>query len=326
MIKSETIQDMIIRDILSSKSFDFNGIVYHYTSPQGMLGIIQPEGKATLWFTRFDSLNDTYERLDIYNVLARYAAIRYRMKRISEEFRQLLCEIAEKKEKKLAFFSYIGKEISFQNTDGSVIKTNRYFGRSEEDTYICSFSRNSDSLPMWNYYSKSQHYEGYSIGVDCGRWCDKSQNNAELPLKFYSVVYSGGEKYQIFDDTLLKWDEIYQGAKSEDRESIREHIASMMSDMQYIFKDEHFQHEQEVRAVLHVPKDVEIPNSLEIRYRNSKGYIVPYVEYELPQGIIKSVTVAPLLEKELAKKNVQEMLKSRGYSCDVYSSEVPIRF
>lgn len=326
MFESDTIHEMIIRDVILSRDFDFNGIAYHYTSPEGLLGIIRPEGKATLWFTRFDSLNDTHERLDVYAVLARYVDIRYRMKKISGEFRQLLCEIAEKKEKKPTFFSYIGKEISFQDTDGSVIKTKNHCRSSSEDTYICSFSKNRDSLPMWNYYSKCQHYEGYSISIDCGGWRYKVQHNAGFKLNFCSVVYSKDEKYQIFDDTLLKWDEIYQGAKSEDRESIREHIANMMSDMQYIFKDEHFQHEQEVRAILQVPKDVEIPNSLEIQYRNSNGYIVPYVEYELPQGIIKSVTVAPLLEKELAKKNVQEMVKSRGYSCNVYSSEVPIRF
>lgn len=108
----------------------------------------------------------------------------------------------------------------------------------------------------------------------------------------------------MFDDTILKWDIVYQGAKSEGQERIWNYIAESISDMQYIFKDEHFQHEQEVRAILQIPKDTEIPYLLKIQYRNSNGYIVPYIEFELRENVNRSVTIAPLLEKELAKNNV----------------------
>ena len=43
--------------------------VYHYTSPDGMLGILHPGGKAKLWFTRYDSLNDINERKEIVSFL-----------------------------------------------------------------------------------------------------------------------------------------------------------------------------------------------------------------------------------------------------------------
>ena len=48
-------------------------IVYHYTSPEGFLNILHGSNNNTnLWFTRYDSLNDTSERKDIFEYLCDY--------------------------------------------------------------------------------------------------------------------------------------------------------------------------------------------------------------------------------------------------------------
>jgi len=109
-------------------------------------------------------------------------------------------------------------------------------------------------------------------------------------------------------------------------EDIKRDLSLSIAELQFCFKDEHFSHEKEVRAILKIPKDRDISNELTTKYRTGNGYIIPYVEVPVPKEAITSVTVGPLLEKELAKKNVKEMLESRGYSCDVYTSEIPIRF
>ena len=99
-----------------------------------------------------------------------------------------------------------------------------------------------------------------------------------------------------------------------------------IAELQFCFKDEHFSHEKEVRVILRIPKDKDISNGLPTKYRTGNGYIIPYVEASVPKEAITSVTVGPLLEKELAEKNVKEMMESRGCSCKVHTSEVPIRF
>ena len=51
------------------KCFSIPDIIYHYTSPDGMINIID---KKEIWFSRFDSLNDISEGKyinDIYNMV-----------------------------------------------------------------------------------------------------------------------------------------------------------------------------------------------------------------------------------------------------------------
>lgn len=104
MLESDSIHEMIMRDIILSTDFYFNNTAYHYTSSEGLLGIIRTGGKAKRWFIRFDGLNDKHERLDVYKVLAQYADIKYKQGRISEEFKKILCGIAEQKGKMPVFF------------------------------------------------------------------------------------------------------------------------------------------------------------------------------------------------------------------------------
>ena len=41
-------------------SYQKSDPIYHYTSPQGLLGILQPDNPV-LWFSRYDALNDKTE-------------------------------------------------------------------------------------------------------------------------------------------------------------------------------------------------------------------------------------------------------------------------
>ena len=65
----------------------------------------------------------------------------------------------------------------------------------------------------------------------------------------------------------------------------------------------------------------------ERKYRESNGYIIPYVEYTLAGYDLREIITAPLFEQELAQNNLQSMLTQRGYTnVNIKPSMIPIRF
>ena len=106
-------------------------------------------------------------------------------------------------------------------------------------------------------------------------------------------------------------------------------VQTVLSDFQFVFKNESFRHENEVRGILQLPKGgFSAGNDLpEVNFRNSNGYIVPYVEYSVDKHAVQQVVVGPLLDQEIAVRNLNEMLLINGYrDVEVLESKVPIRF
>lgn len=298
--------------------------VYHYTSPDGMLGILQPGGKAKLWFTRYDSLNDINERKEIVSFLEGYCTYQVKNKKLSQEFADAVLQLALSDEHLL---TYPVEPVEVEGAVGKgILKVNSRV--AECDTYLCCFSDSPDLLPMWNYYTKSQHYEGYSIGFSYPFLVGDAGFEKGYSLEFKRVVYSDSEKTALLDKLLLQSDEFYRTSTDEERLKLLSVIQDFLNDYQFAFKNSAFQHEREIRAILRIPREP-IPGGqkFEVKYRNSNGYIVPYVEFETLPNVVEKITIAPLLQAEISKKNLKEMLKRRAYNCvDVETSKVPVRF
>ena len=106
-------------------------------------------------------------------------------------------------------------------------------------------------------------------------------------------------------------------------------VQTILSDFQFVFKNASFRHENEVRGILQLPKGGARPgyDLPEVNFRNSNGYIVPYVEYPVDKTAVQQVVVGPLLDQEIAVRNLNEMLLFNGYqNVTVLESKVPIRF
>lgn len=300
-------------------------IVYHYTSPIGLLSIVadkeENHNNATLWFTRWDSLNDKKERYDIQEVLKEYK--KSKGDDIPKEFQDAIQKLIDTdvNEWELSLRSFI------IDADKKIISE-----IDSKNVYICSFSSDKDSLPMWNYYSKSNRYEGYALEIDFEKWKERVKKLLiGYALDIRQVIYQKEAKMAKLDAIVLRCKKDLEIVQKNPKgiqgtEDIKRNLSLAIAELQFCFKDEHFSHEKEVRAILKIPKDRDISNELTTKYRTGNGYIIPYVEVPVPKEAITSVTVGPLLEKELAKKNVKEMLESRGCSCDVHTSEIPIRF
>lgn len=108
--------------------------------------------------------------------------------------------------------------------------------------------------------------------------------------------------------------------------SIKTVLIQLLNNCSLIFKNNSFQHEEEIRAVITIPKESK-KRRFDIKYRSVNGYIVPYIEVLFPKEIISEITVGPLLKDKIALNTMNDLLKSRGYdSVEVFNSDIPIRY
>ena len=297
--------------------------IYHYTSPQGLIGILQDKSPV-LWFSQFNSLNDTTEGIHAVDVFQYVCKKMLEEGEISDVFYQEICNVIPSSSE---LFLYSNQ--SSVSTD-SPTKPLNDLKISEAQKYICCFSKDSDSLPMWNYYSQNNKYEGYNIGFSFVSIMQRGLLDCYgigYQFGLFSVIYNDNEKRTIIRNKIKQLYAFVEDQNDEETvHKIKNILAFYLKDLSLKFKHSCFQHENEVRAILTVPKDSRL---FPIKYRNKAGYIIPYIEYPLPKQIISGITVGPLINGTMATENIKQFARDRGYSfCidNIHSSSIPIRY
>lgn len=123
--------------------------IYHYTSPQGFQSILFGNpGTVTLWASRYDCLNDVSEGTIAKEIFKEVCDELLQVQKIDEYFYKLFTSVE------------LPRTALMHYNEGEKLKITY----PEYERYVCSFSKNKDSLAMWNYYSKGSKYEGFNIG------------------------------------------------------------------------------------------------------------------------------------------------------------------
>lgn len=326
MMDKESLEIYLGRTVMEADllgRYDKSDSLFHYTSLDGLLGILRETGPV-LWFSQYDSLNDTTEGVHILEVYQDVCEELLANGKIDSVFNQAVHDV--KPLTKEVFLSHLKqlKEVE------KPIDITHYCKVQESQKYICCFSKNQDSLPMWNYYTKGDKYEGYNIGFCFQRtrqygvqYCYGKGYNLDL----FTVIYDDNEKKQIIQ---RKIEELYSFYKDDARETtltrIKNILSNYLKNLALKFKQNCFQHEEEVRAILTVPKG---NTEFTVKYRSKAGYRIPYVEVSFPPQIISGITVGPLLNDQTALNNIQQFLRARHYAFndkDIGKSEIPIRY
>lgn len=325
-----------IEDVFPKKSKPTDGLVWHYTSPEGLAGIVQ---NHVLWATSAAFLNDEHE----FTTGTRY--ISGKLKEISGKGRRTAKDI--------------DKHFAKRGIDPA-------------EAFILSASWDGDSLTLWRNYAK--HTVGYAIGLrpevhltplevrpgdthpsppegwepeaieyEGGEQVVFNPDHPQIaPIarnsgQWVSVVYKGKARRKIVQQQ--SWS--YNLKQTSDQKSLDIYLP-WLSDL-LLMKNPGFRDEREVRMGYVQVK----PEWKFIAFRGTAWGVTPYVKlttapetYDIEDADFASalhatgpsklpishIRIGPTPYRKAAKRALRQLLDSSGYSdVTILSSKIPYR-
>lgn len=307
-------------------------IVYHYTSPDAFLSIIQNQA---IRFTDIRYLNDRAE--GIYCV-------------------KLLLDFVGKNSGKYPYFEEAINQLlkgndwaRIQNLETTEVHFNeipRMPYKAERVFVFCACAE-PDLLNMWNYYVNNGAYQGYNIGLRVKELLKTFDTPDQNIIDAFHVYYGNvlyDEKRQMSEIRMLA-ESIERGieATPDKKRAIKYaqlNLRGYINAQGAFYKHPKFKAENEFRIIIEI-SDGRIPHNekdasgfvgennkkLVEGFCTKRGLIVPYITVALPPKAISRVTVAPMVEFDIAKMSIQELFDiKRVERPPVYKSSIPIRF
>lgn len=297
--------------------------IFHYTSPEGMLGIFH-EGKIKLRFSQVSCLNDHTEGQEVMPIYSSVCRELFESGEINQRF----------------YTDAISAEPTLLRNFGS--KSGELIS-CDHDVYICCFSTERDILSLWNYYIKTDRYLGYSIGFNSSAF----KNSFILDrgyITLASVIYEMEDKRQAIISLLH-----YVRDHCSDENGIlgggQRALASHLAFLKYLFKSAHLSNEKEIRALIFYPHSTDerlsreylTKDGLEFRYK--EGIVIPYFDIEFNGNIFQSISIAPNirlhnlsrddLEKTIEYQMLSEFLRRNKFQVTpstITASTAPVRY
>jgi hypothetical protein len=278
---------------------------YHYTSGKGLFGILNTK---ELHCTNLKFMNDPSE--EFY-------------------FDQLVKQLVEKGGDAYNSVHNILYNESYRN---AIL--------SPTEKFVVSFSKNEDSLPMWNYYSKGN---GYNLEIDLKKVIALNRTN-DLSVLKVDIIYDETRQIELLGHLISDFKE-----KSERFKEGKIRIKYAISETEYYeilgeidpiemdyndsleklkiaFKHPAYSREEEVRLIIsEAPGQFEGEN---VKFRISpSGVFVSYLPLNLDSlDCVTSITTHPI-NGDLHKSGINEFLKSqyRFRHIGVSTSKIPFR-
>lgn len=308
------------------EEIDKNGdtLKYHYTSPNSFLSIIK---NKELYFTDIRYLNDKSEPIFLVKRIVEFVNENY-------EKYPLTCE---------AFYDLIKENNidDIKNLNINHINYNLNLKYNNDRVFVFCTSIDGDSLSMWNYYVNNGFYQGYNIGFNMQKLL-KSFDTEDKSLLDPFFVYYGKILYSKKDQdkeisNLFDVLEHSNYTRLDKFEQIKLDLRRYIDHKGMFYKSEKFSHEKEYRIVLEfsdtrVHKDKtnyfgENNKQIEDDFVIKNGLIVPVLKVKLKEDSISWITVSPMMEFEIAKNSVRELIDTMGYkNIQIHKSNIPIRY
>lgn len=292
-----------LRKICGSMYKNGHLIIYHYTSPTGLQGILSSH---SFRFTKKEYLNDSTEMNYFFEVL------------------EMTLD-----EKSKDFDKDFIKYVKGNNIKGKYHDLKEY---TEKEYYVCCFSNAEDELSLWNYYTKSSSKAGYNLGVN-GHDLIRSLNNAESDWNYHlgNVTYLTEDQIEILYGGLIALNDYYVCALNEHKEDLESYleiidisILEIMENCAPFFKHPAFKNEEECRIICSLNRSQLMDAKIEIR--ESDGIFVPYLEVKVNKDIFEFITIYPYIKSEMKVHSINELCKKYGYEVRYLESGIPVKF
>ena len=287
-------------------------IVYHYTSLEGLIGIINSQ---KIWATDIMFLNDASEFKYSKDIL--YEEVK-KLQENDSRFKQ-----ANNFDESLGHFFYKFLEENIE----------KLFPSEHFSFYVCSFSEEKDLLSQWRGYCKNGI--GFSIGFSLDRL---KENFKQASFSIKKCIYNKNKQTDLINDLLKNTSEkfISEIGSSADKKIAWDTKSKYLS-VEFIsefiklapaFKNPHFIEEKEWRVIASLQTPGIITKLL--RFRPGKTMIIPYVELFLPEEdgklIIDEMVIGPTNDNSLSISSLNLLLMSKNVVCHkISSSTVPYR-
>ena len=273
-------------------------VLYHYTTAQGLLGIIESK---SIWASHIRHLNDLSE-------------IAYSNDLLNQAFNEFESEL---KESQRAGFKLLRQVLEMY-----AIKA----GKIRGDTFITAFSEKEDHLSQWERYSGAR---GYAIGFDL----PETMTSSGGPIfNFVPIEYRPHVQLQILKDVLkIGFDALLAvGDDHRTLENLSEwanSYANVLIVASHHFKNEAFSEEGEWRIATRTRSET----FDDIKFRVGQYGIIPYIALDFASHahlIVKKIFVAPTNYFDEAKNALELRLLASGLDpmeIEIVESLVPLR-
>ena len=301
---------------------DTNDHLYHYTSQDGLLGILQ---NKKLWMTNILYLNDSSEFEYTLNIVKK--EIKIIMEEIPQKPQPALSNSINKNDIGYGLSIKIDSDINFNKYTffESIYQILDRFLLSSfaTESYVFSLSKKKDDLNQWRGYCPEEG--GYCIefnNTDLSSIINSRKNYA-IKQCIYDIKEINKIVKSIIDKTNRLIENNQDGLMMSKFNS--EVSATLLSNIVYIssfIKHISFSDELETRIIHYGKCNV-------MKYRNGKSMILPYMELpitnendDLP---ISKIIIGPTPNQELSKMSVQHLVEYLKYNIEVVSSDIPYR-
>lgn len=286
---------------LKIEKCDSDAVLYHYTSPAGLLGIFN---SSALWLSDSDFLNDTSESDYFYSIYSRANLF------------------AGKTLKENRFKAYAGMFPYYHTRSYSSPRETA--NRIKETRYILSTSLDRDNLNLWSYYTKNANSIGYSIGLKEKAIEYMFRPDSDETLLSGKVIYDPDQQKQLLSELCEDYWKLYSKLNHTYQ---RDYLYSKLEDnvVRYsvFMKNPLFAHENEYRiAVIRLGAN----STQQKLFREMNGAFIPYITQPIDLRDIVEIGVSPTHRTDFVTRSLKELLGAKGLDATIYNSDVPLRY
>lgn len=293
-----------------NKVFEHNEILYHYTSLNGFLSIIETQ---SLFFSNVNFLNDSKE--------------------IKHGVDIVLKAIEEIEENE-------GSDILYKMKDN----INLLY---ESEKYVTCFSKDGDLLSQWRAYGNNG--KGISIGFEFSNLTDsfdKYLTGTHIEYDEKIQIESIKEYINLIIKFYKSIEDNYDWNGQDFNNLVAKLIITFFNNVIYSFKHPSFIDEREYRLQLEIDNNMYKKEDIELKFRATENLIIPYtiikndyisyLETKVPNETepifslkklpISKIIIGPSLDYETVKSGIKKFLFEKGYKeIDIEKSNVPYR-
>ena len=282
------------------------GSLSHYTTPNAVFNILSNE---ELWFTDYRYLNDSLEGEFIWDVLDKIFERNHYEKKFVESIKEL------RNEQKIRV-----------NEIGGGFSCEKYI------YYVCSFSKNNDSLSLWNYYARTTESAGYNLVFNKAKLVNAVVEKNRLGENDYAlmkVLYRESEQIKCLNPIIDFFYNIWLSYRPTKRALLVIELYYLIQKLALGFKHKAYEDEKEVRLVLTLTEEdnQKFYDEKLVEMRVKGNYYIPYLSLSIDRNALDKIVASPYIKDKTALESLKllnQKLELRNR--DVVSSEIPARF